>query len=177
MSQEQKDNTVFIFIGDNGTPGQVAQDYSRFRAKGSVYQGGVNVPMVISGKNVSRINQTEDALINTTDLFATIADIAETGTTEINDSKSFKNLLTEVNSVKREYVYAEVGHDTGGTDYTIRNEFHKYIVFSDGSQAMYNLNDNPLENPNLLSNDQLPLSDTDNAIKNELVAKLIELRE
>jgi arylsulfatase A-like enzyme len=177
MSQEQKNNTIFIFIGDNGTPNQVVQEYNSFRAKGSVYQGGINVPMVIAGKNVTRINQTEDALINTTDLFATIADIAETGTTEINDSKSFKALLTDINGSKREYVYAEVGHETGGTDYTIRNESHKYIVFDDGSEALYNLNDYPLENPNLLSTNQFPLSDTDSAIMNELIAKLIEIRE
>lgn len=172
LSQEQKDNTVIIFIGDNGTPNQVVQDYRSNRAKGTLYQGGVNVPMIISGKNVTRINQAEDALINTTDLFATIADIAETGTTETNDSKSFKSLLTNSDANKRAYVYAE----SGSEGYTIRNAAYKYIMFSDGSEAFYNLSDNPLENPNLLSADQLPLSDSDSAIKDELTAKLIEIR-
>lgn len=81
MSTEEKDNTIIIFIGDNGTPNKVAQEYTSTRVKGAVYQGGVNVPMIISGKNVIRTNSSEDALINTTDLFATIADIAGTGTT------------------------------------------------------------------------------------------------
>ena len=76
MSQEERDNTVIIFIGDNGTPGQVIQEHTRFRAKGSVYEGGVNVPMVISGKDVSRMNTTDDSILNATDLFATIANIA-----------------------------------------------------------------------------------------------------
>lgn len=57
MTQAEKDNTIIIFIGDNGTPNQVAQDYRGTRVKGTVYQGGVNVPMIVSGKNVTRFNQ------------------------------------------------------------------------------------------------------------------------
>ena len=109
LSDEEKSNTVIIFIGDNGTPGPVAQEYNTRRVKGSIYQGGVNVPMIISGKNVSRINATEESLINTTDLFATIADIAGSGVSEINDSKSFKSLLTNAGS-HRDFQYALDGN-------------------------------------------------------------------
>ncbi|MBT8318480.1 MAG: sulfatase-like hydrolase/transferase, partial [Lutibacter sp.] len=38
LSQEEKENTVIIFIGDNGTPQQVAQEYNSSRTKGSLYQ-------------------------------------------------------------------------------------------------------------------------------------------
>nr|WP_321243419.1 sulfatase-like hydrolase/transferase [uncultured Psychroserpens sp.] len=177
MSQEEKDNTIIIFIGDNGTPNQVVQEYSSQRAKGTVYQGGVNVPMIISGKDVNRVNQVEDALLNTTDLFATIADLAGTGTSEINDSKSFKELLTSSNSSFRNYVYTEIGKETGGSDYTIRNTTHKYIRFENGNEALYNLSVNPLENPNLLNANQLPLSDSDSAIKDELTNELNAIRQ
>lgn len=177
MSQEEKDNTIFIFIGDNGTPNQVAQEYNNRRVKGSIYQGGINVPMIIAGNGVSRKNQTEDALINTTDLFATIADIANASDTDINDSKSFISLLTDSDATIRDYVYAERENDnTGGMEYAIRNTTHKYIKFSDGTEALYNLIDNPLENPNLLSDNQLPLSSANNLIKEELVNKLTEIR-
>ncbi|MEW4924599.1 sulfatase-like hydrolase/transferase [Algibacter sp. 2305UL17-15] len=172
LSAEEKENTIIIFIGDNGTPGQVVQEHHRRRAKGSIYQGGVNVPMVISGKDVTRANASEDALINATDLFATIADIAGTGTTEINDSKSFKELLSTTSSTgNRDYVYSE------NDDYTIRNSTHKYIYFSDGSEALYNLGNNPLENPNLLNANQLPLSSADAEIKDVLTAKVQEIRD
>lgn len=170
LTDEEKENTVIIFIGDNGTPGQVAQEYTSRRAKGSIYQGGVNVPMVISGKDVTRANTSEDALINTTDLFATIADIAGTGTIEINDSKSFKDLLSDSSASKRDYTYTE------NADYTIRNTTHKYIYFNDGSEALYNLSDDPLENPNLLNDNQLPLSTENAAIKDELTSRLTEIR-
>lgn len=172
LSQEEKDNTIIIFVGDNGTPGQVAQDYHSRRAKGTVYQGGINVPMIVSGNGVSRINQTEDALINTLDIFATVADLAETGTNEIHDSKSFKDLLSASSNLSRTYLFTEVLNDQDTQDVTIRNATHKYILFGDGTEALFNLSQNPLENPNLMQANQLPLSDSDNAIKNTLVSEL-----
>ena len=177
MSQEVRDNTIIIFIGDNGSPNEVAQVFNSNRVKGSVYKGGINVPMYISGKGVSRANVQEDALINSTDLFATIANIAGINIEEINDSKNFKSLLSGNNSNPREYIYSEMGRSTGGSDYTIRNRTHKYIKFDDNSEAFYNLSANPMENPNLMSTNQLPLSSTDQIIKNELTAKLAEIRQ
>ncbi|WP_298509853.1 sulfatase-like hydrolase/transferase [uncultured Kordia sp.] len=176
MSAEERENTIVIFIGDNGTPNAVVQQYISQRAKGTVYQGGVNVPMIVSGKDVGRFNTVEDALVNTTDLFATIADIAGSGTFEINDSKSFKELLTTTNTDTRDYTYTEISRDNG-SDYTIRNATHKYILFSDGEEAFYNLSENPFENPNLLNANQLPLSASDSSIKDELVNRLNEIRQ
>lgn len=177
MEQEERDNTIIVFIGDNGTPNQVVQEHSSFRAKGSVYQGGINVPMIISGNGISRINATEDALLGTVDLFATIADIAQTGTTTWNDSKSFKELFTVNNPSFRDYIYSEVEKETGGVDYTIRNSTHKYIRFLDGSEAFFNLSQNPLESPNLLNPGQLPLSASNAIIKDELTTALEEIRQ
>lgn len=177
MSQEEKENTVIIFIGDNGTPNQVVQEYASQRAKGSVYQGGVNVPMVISGKGVTRANAIENALINTTDLFATISELAGNTTPEINDSKSFKDVLTNINTSNRDYIYTEIGNDTGGSSYTIRNATHKYISFDNGNEALFNLSENPFENPNLLNANQLPLSEENSQILNELIEQLNEIRE
>ena len=60
-------NTTIIFIGDNGTPNQVAQQYNPRRVKGTLYKGGINVPMIVSGNKVTRSNDSDDSLINTTD--------------------------------------------------------------------------------------------------------------
>ena len=173
MSDEDRENTLIIFIGDNGTPNQVVQEYNRRRAKGSIYQGGIQVPMIISGKNVTRLNQTEDALINAIDLFATIAEIGGLNTPEINDSKSFKELLSNSNE-SREYIYAEIGTDSGGSDYAVRNTTHKYIFFDNGAEEFYNLSIDPFETNNLLEES---LSVNDNAIKEELISKSVEIRQ
>ena len=81
FSADTRANTVIIYMGDNGTPRRVFQGPSRQRAKGSVYQGGVAVPMIISGRGVSRTGEREDALVSSVDLFATIANLAGAGTT------------------------------------------------------------------------------------------------
>lgn len=174
MSDEEKENTIIIFIGDNGTPNQVAKVYGNRRNKGTVFQGGVNVPMVVSGATVNRMNQTEDALINVTDIFATIADIAETGTTEINDSKSFKQTFADSNAGSREFAYTEVGVDENTIDFAIRNLTHKYIRFADNTEALYKLTTDALESQNLMDNN---LSAEDAAELEKLKAEQIRITQ
>ncbi len=143
------ENTIIIFIGDNGSPARVVQQpYTRTRAKGTVYQGGIHVPMVISGSGVTRSGQREAALINSADLFATIADLAGTGLESIHDSKSFKNLLNSGQSEEREFIYSEVQENV--TAWAIRNEKYKLIDFQNGIQEFYDLAADPYEQNDLI---------------------------
>lgn len=145
-----RQNTLIIFIGDNGSPSRVAQaPYSRTRAKGTIYQGGIHVPMIVSGSGVSRPGQREDALINSTDLFATIADVAGTGLGSIYDSKSFKNLLDDRQMEEREFIYSEIGGTTPA--WTIRNLKYKLVDFQNGTQEFYDLETDPFEENDLIS--------------------------
>ena len=172
ISSEDLENTVIIFLGDNGTPGQVVQQYHSQRAKGSLYKGGINVPMIISGKGVNRINTQEDALISTVDLFATISELCGISTDEIHDSISFKELLNSSGGNDRSNIYSELGSNY----FAIRNSTHKYMSFEDGSEALYNLEENPFEMPNLLDPNQLPLSDNDQENKTELITLANQIR-
>lgn len=175
MSSEEKENTVIIFVGDNGTPNQVVQEYNSKRAKGSLYKGGINVPMIISGNNITRLNETEDALINLSDLYTTIANIAGVNVSYINDSYSFNDLLSVSTEGVREYLYSEAGENLNSLNKTIRNNTHKYILFEDGSESLFDLSTEPLETKDLLKPKNLPLSDNDNKMKVELVQKLTEI--
>jgi len=173
INEEELANTTIIFVGDNGTPNQVVQQYNSNRAKGSLYKGGINVPMIISGNQVNRFNQDENALINTTDLFTTITELCGINNQNVHDSKSFISLLTSsFNSNSRDYIYSEIGNE----NYTIRNSTHKYIHFENGNEALFNLNNNQFEFPNLLNANQLPLSELNNLNKNDLINKLEEIR-
>ncbi|WP_442266064.1 sulfatase-like hydrolase/transferase [Tenacibaculum sp. ZS6-P6] len=160
MSEEERNNTVIIFIGDNGTPNQVAQEYRNRRVKGTVYQGGVNVPMIIYGKDVNRFNEAESSLVNTTDLFATIANIAGVNVSTINDSRSFWSIASNNSNIMlRDYAYTEIGRDFGTEDITVRNENYKYILFSDGTEAFYNVFNDFFETNNLLDNPSLSVTE------------------
>ena len=146
---DERANTIIIFIGDNGTPNQVAQSpYSSTTVKNTLYQGGINTPMFISGKGVSRTG-ADDNLITGTDLFATIAGMAGINTPEYHDSKSFKSLLSQSETI-RAYQYSEV--KSGNNDaWTIRNDKYKLIVNANGNKEMYDLMADPYEQNNLLN--------------------------
>ena len=176
MSQEERDNTFIVFIGDNGTPNQVVQTYPNRRAKNSLYQGGVNVPMVISGKNVERKGVEEEALLSTTDLFATIAGIAGSTISEINDSKNFKYMFNAPGITVRDYVYSEIGDDINNLDHAIRNDKYKLMKFSSGNEALYHLAEDPLESINLLHANHLPLSEEAQMAKEALESEIINIK-
>ena len=172
MSAEVRDNTVIIFIGDNGSPNQVAQEYDRSRAKGSIYQGGINVPMVLSGQGITRTNIEENSIINATDLYNTILELSGNSTNSNTDSKSFKNVLTDSGVGSREYAFSEVSYDDDTLDYTVRSATYKYMLFRNGTEALYNLDLDPLEITNLLDN---TLSEAEMEIYNELTSELQEI--
>jgi len=143
FSTETRDSTVVIYIGDNGTPGQVGQTYGMGRTKGSIYEGGVNVPLIISGAGVTRQGEREDALVQSVDLYATIADVAGSGTQEINDSKNFASLFSTPGDGPREYSYTD-GRDLD--TYAIRNARYKLVRDGAGAAAeLYDLDNDPFE--------------------------------
>ena len=68
--------TTVIVLGDNGTPGILAlPPYTNGHAKGSLYDGGGHVPMVIAGANVKSRGVTK-RIVHCADLYSTIAEIA-----------------------------------------------------------------------------------------------------
>jgi arylsulfatase B len=171
IPEEELDNTIIIFLGDNGTPNQVAQfPYSSNTVKGSLYQGGINVPMFISGKGVDRTGE-DNSLICSTDIYSTIAELAGGDNSEIYDSKSFKSLLTTA-SVHREFQYSEMNN--GADDlWAISNGDFKLIINENGNEEMYDLISDPYEINDLLNG---TLTTTEENAKDELEAELLIIR-
>jgi arylsulfatase B len=169
LTAEQKANTIIIFIGDNGTPNQVAQEYSRNRVKNTVYQGGINTAMVISGKNVERKGY-DNSLINSTDLFATIASLCGIKIEKHNDSINFSSLFSEAKS-SRNFAYSEV-NDGSIDEYMVRDLKNKLIIKTDKSEEFYDLVKDPLETNNL--NEKLSKDET--LLKKQLQEELLKIR-
>lgn len=168
----EKENTTIIFIGDNGTPNKVAQSpYLNTTVKGTLYQGGINVPMFVSGKGVTKTGN-EDNLITSTDLFATISELAGASVDEIHDSKSFKSLLSQ-NTAIRNFQYAE--RTNGSSEkWAISNGNYKLIEGANGNQEFYDLNNDPYEQNNLLNS---TLTTDENNTKSELEIELTAIRQ
>ena len=143
-------NTIIIFIGDNGTPARVLQAYPKRHGKGSVYEGGVNTPLIVYGNSIHK-GKINNSLIHATDLFATIANLAGINIEKINDSISFAPLLTKSqNRTTRKYLYSMASRNNKQI-YAIRNEKYKLIKYKNKRSELYNLKMDPYEKNNLNS--------------------------
>jgi arylsulfatase A-like enzyme len=152
MSAETRANTLIVYIGDNGTPTQTvdASVYTAGKVKNSLYEGGIRVPMVVSGKGVGRSNARESALINTVDFYATFASIAGNSVTQVNDGVSFASLLQTGGTAARQYNYSEFQSDTV-SGWTVRNAQYKLLQSLSGTQELYDLSKDLKEQTNLLT--------------------------
>lgn len=152
MDEKTLENTVIIFIGDNGTPGRANNYWPNGHAKSSLYEGGIRVPMIITGKSVERINEVETSLVHATDLHATILELAGVkllGGTE--NSLSLKPALSSQNQIKRKILYSD--YESGGIEYwTTRNATYKLIEDENGNEEFYNIIDDIKEEHNLIDN-------------------------
>ena len=109
--------------------------------------------MFISGKGVTRTG-IENNLIDVTDLFSTIAEVAGVKATEIHDSKSFKSLFLS-NSTIRNYQYSEIKDDNNDM-WAISNGKYKLIVNATGDKQLFYLTTDPYESSNLLDGNLTP---------------------
>lgn len=155
----QFDNTNFIFIGDNGNATRVAQIADSSRAKGTVYQYGVHVPMIISGPSVVNPGRSSNALVNTADLFATINELMGVNAwqnyippSKPVDSKSIVPILQNQTDSIRPWTFSEIFKlEPDSVDgKTIRNQAYKLIRFDYGAEEFYKLSEDPEELSNLL---------------------------
>jgi arylsulfatase A-like enzyme len=68
--------TVFL-TADNGTPKfQATEPVGKHRAKGTLFDGSVRVPLIVSGAGVSAPGSRSAALVDLVDLFPTVASLA-----------------------------------------------------------------------------------------------------
>lgn len=71
------DNTVVVIIGDNGSQGAATRlPFNIQRAKGSVYQTGIWVPLIVAGPVVRAPNRSVDAMVNAADLYELFGELA-----------------------------------------------------------------------------------------------------
>jgi len=147
-------NTVVVFVGDNGTPGQAPPSPRVLTgSKGSLFEGGVNVPCIVSGAGVVSPGRTHDGLISVVDFFATLLDIAGLSANVIpdgaaTDSRSFAayvtdpNASTTIRTCQFSEQFAGPNSMPGRNDgKTVRLGDWKLIRNDDGNEGLYNLPD------------------------------------
>ena len=169
-------DTTIVFIGDNGTAGDVIQPPYDIggRAKGSLYEGGTRVPMIIAGPDVVNGGRTNDAVVHCVDLFATIIELAG-GTVPAGageDSRSLAPILEDAAfNPAEDCILVESDDLPGAADFgrAIRNATYKLIRIEGRTDRFYDMNADPLESSNLLGGTLTP---TEQAAYDLLSAKL-----
>jgi len=130
------ENTLVIFVGDNGTAKEVAEGrFDDGRGKGTVYESGVRVPLIIA--DGAAILRTADpcatahcavhepgvvtnAPAHVVDLFATIAEVVGARSDTSLDGVSLVPLLSDVGGPARASLYAESFSRDGSGSFALR---------------------------------------------------------
>lgn len=74
IPEEKLKRTTIFVIGDNGTHASVAREpLAPDHAKGTVYQGGTRVPLLVTGRGIAATSATCHGLVSAVDLWATFA--------------------------------------------------------------------------------------------------------
>jgi len=125
------DTTIFL-IGDNGSPDHgISPPLDPARSKSTVYEGGVRVPLIVTGPLVGCEGCESDAMVHVVDIFPTIAEIAGVdvaalegadGAPLVLDGESLlPNLLDPELPTERRYLYSEVYYPQGPPPYDYHN--------------------------------------------------------
>jgi len=87
------DNTIILFMSDNGSPANNPQNKPLKGHKIYGYEGGTRVPFIAYWPGKTPGNQRTDSPIIIEDLYPTILELAGIDVTEKNDGVSFKEVL------------------------------------------------------------------------------------
>ncbi len=147
-------DTLVVFLGDNGTDGDAVEPpYDPARAKGTLYQAGIRVPLIVSGAGVAA-GECE-ALVTATDVFATVVELAG-GSPVAEDSVSLVPYLTDPRRPSlRAHAYAEwftPNNPVGPPNQhrrAVRDRRYKLIRRTGQPDELYDLRLDPLETNDL----------------------------
>lgn len=168
MTPAVRANTMVIFVGDNGTPNQVIQTpFGTGHAKDTLYEGGVRVPLIVSGPDVVAPNRESAALVNVADLYSTILELAGINVattqpaTKPLDAKSLLPILQNQPDTTR-YGYAEQSGSTLTaieSGKAVRNSGgYRLLRFNDAHEEFYFIPTDADEQTNLLLAHSTPRS-------------------
>ncbi|GGA88573.1 hypothetical protein GCM10011369_33390 [Neiella marina] len=156
MDTTTRENTLVIFVGDNGTSGAAVIEDSDYpftaaHAKGTMYEGGVNVPLVIAAGNNIGLDAGEiDALVQIQDLYPTLLAIGNATTSNDIDGLSLLGHLDAQAPASQvhQQLYSELYDETDTDRWAVTDGVAKYIN-NEGIDECYDLSSDAAETTNL----------------------------
>jgi arylsulfatase A-like enzyme len=151
---DRRARTDVVFMGDNGSA--PVADGGRLdgrHAKGTVGRGGITVPFIVAGPSARYTGETR-ALVNTTDLFATVLELAGAEGPWPEDAISVVPVLADPQAAPRRYAYSERFTPNGMGPWeehlvSIQDARYKLVVDTGAVVGFYDHTEDPLESRNL----------------------------
>ncbi len=148
------DNTLFVFYSDNGghkpTEGLAEK-------KGSLLEGGIRVPMVVSWPGKIKAGTTTDEPVSSIDLLPTFVNAAGGDASKMKEieGKDLAPLFEGKKKLGREALYFHFPHNRHGLKYImgsviIEGEWKLYKGYGETKTALFNLKKDPQEKSNII---------------------------
>lgn len=154
------ENTIIVFTSDNGgliMRNDMATDNSPFRVgKGSAYEGGVRVPLIIHAPGVTKAGTVDQTPAMTIDLYPTVLELAGVKPLQsLVDGISLAPLLKSGAKPDRAEIFWHYPHyhPGGATPYSaVRSgDFRLVHFYEDGRDELYDLANDVGETKDLAS--------------------------
>jgi len=139
------ENTILFFTSDNGGLLRSTSNVPLRAGKGSAYEGGVRVPLIIRWPGVTRPGSTCDVPVISTDFFPTLLAMAgaKDDSQRAVDGESLVPLLRQSGSLRRDAIYWHYPHyhPGGAIPYSAirRGDFRLIEFFEDNHIELYDL--------------------------------------
>ena len=167
LGAERLAGTHVIVVGDNGSQNDVTEEpFIAGHGKGTLFEGGVRVPLIVAGPAVATVGAECRALVNSVDLFATCFELG--GATKPlpanaefpRDSISLVPYLKDPSHKSlRQTIYSErfsLNHTVRDWRRAIRNSrFKLFINIDNGVEHFFDLERDPFEQTNLIHQEAL----------------------
>ena len=160
---KQYDNTLIIFTSDNGgylgdkngRNGAVTSNHPLTSGKGSLYEGGIRVPLIIKPPGKKTNGRVIDQRVVTYDLHETILKLTDADHSTVeSDGIDISGLISgKIEKYNERPVYFHYPHyyETTTPVSAIIHEDHKLLQYDEtGETELYDLKNDPAEKKNLI---------------------------
>lgn len=168
-------NTIILFTGDNGTDKPIVSmmdNISVIGGKGQTTDYGTHVPLIVNWKGTVKSNSKSESLIDFSDFFPTICDLANIALDSAMDLDgiSFYPELVGKTGPKRKWIHSWYNRNGGlnplvSSQEWVRNESYKMYV----GDKFYNIKEDPYEKNNISF---FEMSDQEKKIREEFLEVL-----
>lgn len=139
-------DTLIIYTSDHGEQ----LGYHGLWWKCCMFEQSARIPMIVAPPQGNQRRITDP--VSLVDVFPTLCDALEIPCPENIDGESFWPLVTGgKDNHRRDFAFSEYnGHGVSGGMYMIRWKQYKYVFYTEAEPQLFNLDDDPFENHDLI---------------------------